>query len=235
MYHVLNSPLTDRDRIAEAVLPAVIQTCSGDRPIVEASLPEHFARQAYAIADAMLIRSGRSSAPLASGGVVHAKPGQEARHSFTEHEKAALEEQKGGPIDFHSARIAKEPLPPAPKFKPGDRVWYPRHDGTREYAAYRESTSVGHLVKTPHALSIVPDRLLHPDLRTIAGGGVLGLEAGRKGRTRDGRIIGPLKQTGLMSHSWSEESIGRFTGSGFFYGPIHTDDRDIVELLPEGA
>lgn len=79
------------------------------------------------------------------------------------------------------------------------------------------------------------------DLRTVAGGGVRKLEIGRKGKTREGKIIGPIKPWRFTK--WPFWSSGHsFTEFGFMSSLANPGDKfapimpgDIIELLPEGA
>lgn len=183
-------------------------------------------------------------------------------------EEVDLEEQEGGPTDWKSVTVAQEDFlhsggaiaalkssevptqrtASAPKFKPGDRVYYEsEYTGSRncgvviadldipDYFTVR-SHDIVYAKWDDGAVGFMPASRLFPDLRTVAGGGLLKLEAGRKGRTRDGREIGPIDRwAGDARFVFHIKGYGLRDAEGFFLESRGQHPLDIVELLPEGA
>lgn len=151
-----------------------------------------------------------------------------------------------------SAETASE-ASPAPKFKPGDRVYFIASEFGEKLRVYGTvcAPPTGattrlvwgnwddpNLSGKPYGMA--PERVFH-DLRTVAGGGVLKLEYGRKGRTRSGRVVGPFEPS--RSLTWRYRAAGSsFTACGFYSafatmeGSVAPEmPLDIVELLPEAT
>lgn len=100
-------------------------------------------------------------------------PGSPPPYSYTSHEKAALEEQAGRPIDWASIVSLSVAATPTPKFKAGDAVTFPGTFGNTWHGVILDIRLVGSGFGTPYfnylvmtdggAFSVKEDRLTKKD------------------------------------------------------------------------
>ena len=147
----------------------------------------------------------------------------------------------------HAADQGEAKPAPAPKFKPGDRVYFAAWEtGERVYGVVcpplSGAPSVGivwgnwdhpNLSGKPHAMAL--DRVF-PDLRTVAGGGVLKLRHACSGRTRSGRTVNLTTYNSDSLFPFGVAATNEWWTEHGRWNLGDTDDAlDIVELIEEGA